>query len=77
MREKLAKKKMMRESFKGRHALLGRKAKCSLVLSCFFCPLVDEWKTRKKEMARKDVNEGKESEKEKVIYLLFWGIILE
>lgn len=79
MREKLAKKKKRtaQESFKGRHALLGRKAKYSPVLSYFFCPLVDEWKTRKKEKACRDVNEGKESEKEEAIYLLFRGIMLE
>lgn len=65
-------KKEARESFEGRHALLGRKAKCSLLFLCFFCSLVHEGKTRTWKRHVEHVNGTKESEAERAIYLLFW-----
>lgn len=80
MREKLAKKK--KKNRRGRVSRgdtlfwAGKRNARRFSHVSFVRSSMSEKRKRKKE-ARRDVNKGKESEKEKVIYLLFRGIMLE
>jgi len=73
MREKLAKKD--EGEFQGATRSSGSESEM-FAGSLVFLLSVNEWMTRKKEKTRMDVSEAKESEKKKVIYLLFRSIML-